>query len=247
LDNSHASAWPLFVNLRRRCVLPEIMDQVDLDEAEHIRALRGLARINALSGSARILWPAMRDLARKAGAKGIRVLDVACGGGDVPIKLWRRGRRQGLSIHVDGCDRSSLAVEEARRAAVRADAKVGFFALDALADPLPQDYDVIACSLFLHHLQTSEATILLRNMASKAGSMILINDLERCHLGYALAWLGTRILTRSPVVHVDGPLSVRAAFTKAEAHALALEAGLAGVRISRRWPFRFLLRWEKKA
>ena len=56
---------------------------------------------------------------------------------------------------------------------------------------------------------------------------------------------GSRLLTRSPIVHVDGPLSVRAAFTVAEARQLAERAGLSGATIRRHWPQRFLLSWWK--
>ena len=41
------------------------MDQPGLDAAEHARALRGLTRINSVSGSAGILWPSLRGLARQ--------------------------------------------------------------------------------------------------------------------------------------------------------------------------------------
>src|SRR4051795_12469455 len=92
--------------LRRRHVTPEVMDQPDLDAAEHASALRGLARINAVSGSAAILWPTLRDLARAAGPAGVRVLDVATGAGDVPLRLWRKARRAGVPLHAAGCDRS---------------------------------------------------------------------------------------------------------------------------------------------
>ena len=88
LGNSNDGAWPFLLSLRQRCVLPELMDQPELDAIEHGRALAGLARINALSGSARILWPSLRDLARRKRTDGLRVLDVASGAGDVPIRLW---------------------------------------------------------------------------------------------------------------------------------------------------------------
>ncbi len=246
LGNSSDRAWPFLLSLRERCVLPEIMDQPDLDTQEHGRALAGLARINAWSGSAQILWPALRDLARGKGNEGLRVLDVASGAGDVPIRLWKRTRRKGLAIQIDGCDRSPFAVAEANRRAAVAGASVRFFAIDALAQPLPDHYDVITCSLFLHHLPGDQAISFLQNAAASAGRLVLVNDLARSHLGYALAWCGTRLLTRSRVVHVDGPLSVRAAFTLAEARSLAVQAGLHGAQVSWRWPFRFLLKWEKK-
>jgi hypothetical protein len=73
----------------------------------------------------------------------------------------------------------------------------------------------------------------------------LINDLERRPLGLWLARYGGRLLSSSPVVHVDGPRSVEGAFTLAEARGLAEQAGLHGATIVRRWPFRYLLAWRR--
>ncbi len=78
-----------------------------------------------------------------------------------------------------------------------------------------------------------------------AARLVLINDLARTGAGYLLAWAGCRVLSRSPVVHHDGPASVASAFTPDEALELAREAGLAGATVARRWPERFLLAWSR--
>ena len=52
--------------IRERKLQSELMDQPDLDQTLHIHALRGLQRINAVSRSAAILWPAIADLARQS-------------------------------------------------------------------------------------------------------------------------------------------------------------------------------------
>jgi 2-polyprenyl-3-methyl-5-hydroxy-6-metoxy-1,4-benzoquinol methylase len=124
-------------------------------------------------------------------------------------------------------------------------AAVEFFEQDALGPPLPGGYDVVACSLFLHHLDEPDAVKLLARMAEATERLVLVNDLVRSRLGWMLAYFGTRLLTRSRIVHVDGPRSVEGAFTPAEALRLAKSAGLAGARVSRHWPERFMLRWTK--
>jgi 2-polyprenyl-3-methyl-5-hydroxy-6-metoxy-1,4-benzoquinol methylase len=230
----------------RRNRQPELMDDPRIDPAEHARALRGLRRINRISRSSRLVWGPIRKLAHELPPPRLRVLDVASGGGDVAIDLARRAANLGIDASVDGCDFSATAVEHATAQAELAGCrKVKFFALDVLAGPLPQGYDVVMCSLFLHHLSEQEAVRLLRNMATAAGSLVLVNDLCRSRLGYALAWLGCRLLTRSRVVHVDGPRSVAAAFTVDEAARLGQTAGLRDVTISRHWPERFLLHWRR--
>ena len=57
--------------------------------------------------------------------------------------------------------------------------------------------------------------------------------------------LGCRVLSRSPVVHVDGPRSARAAWTVTELRGLAERAGLAGASVERRLPCRMLLDWSR--
>src|SRR5580765_3672542 len=94
---------------------PEIMDQPGLETAAHQEALRGLARINWISRSDAILWKPIRRLAEEKGRQPLRVLDLATGGGDVPIRLHRRAVRAGLSITFAGADFSATAIEHARQ------------------------------------------------------------------------------------------------------------------------------------
>src|SRR5947209_1319629 len=153
------------------------MDQPGLPPARHTQALDGLARINFWSGSAGILWPPLRDLAVRQGGR-LRLLDLATGAGDVPIRLWRRAVRAGLSWDVQGCDVSPVAVAYARERARAAGAGVRFFVGDALSGPPPGDFDAVVCSLFLHHLDEDQAVNFLGRMAALAGRLVLVNDLE---------------------------------------------------------------------
>lgn len=225
---------------RRQCAT-ELMDDPSIDPATHREALNDLARINRLSFSAAILWSALRRLRPAGSANAISVLDLATGGGDVPIQLWRNAKREKLPFVWHACDISSTALSMGRVNAERVGADVEFFRNDTLREPLKRQYDVVMCSLFLHHLSGSEAVCVLRRMKESASRLVLVNDLERSRPGFALAWLGTRLLSRSHVVRYDGPVSVRAAFSTGEARSLAERAGLTHISVKRRWPFRFLL------
>jgi SAM-dependent methyltransferase len=227
-----------------RHLQPEIMDQPGLDRRRHVQALRGLERINFWSRSARILWPPLAALAGERRERPLRVLDLATGAGDVPLRLERLARRSGVPLEIEGCDVSPAAVEHARRRAAEAGLSARFFLQDVLTGPLPDGYDALVSSLFLHHLAEEQATDLLRRMAA-AGRLVLINDLLRSRAGWLLAYLGTRLLSRSDVVHVDGVRSVEGAFRLSEARDLAERAGLHGALVERRWPCRFLLRWRR--
>lgn len=248
------------------------MDDPGLGPAEHAAALRGLRRINAVSGVVGTLWRELRVRAerkRAAGngsvsASGLRVVDVACGGGDVAAGLNARARRAGeeAAVLVDGCDVSERALGVARenwslKRPVREERGVGvgepsFFVWDALSgealvDPKGNRYDVSICTLFLHHLETEQAAAVLRAMDAGCEGGGVVLDLRSGRWAWLVTWVGVRLLSRSRVVHYDGPASVRAGWTRAELEGAARSAGLADFRVSRSFPLRWKLVWGAAA
>ena len=229
--------------LAHRRLEGELMDDPALAAPEHHAALHGLRHINAISRTSASVWP---PIARMLAAEGIAkatLLDVACGGGDVAIALARRARKRGVPLAVHACDISNTALQYATAEANHAEESVHFFRGDVLAEPLPRHYTIILSTLFLHHLEDGQIVTLLRKLAAQADHVV-ISDLIRGPVGYALAWLGTRLLSRSPIVHEDGLRSVRAALTLREARALAAQAGLGNAQFRRQWPRRFLMTWS---
>ena len=223
--------------MRARVRVDELMDDPAIDGTEHDHALAGLVRLNAWSRSHWLLWPRIAKTARQVNANGrtLRVLDVATGSGDGPIAMARRARREGINIDWTLCDVSAHALEVARARAAAADITVATVRCDLLREAIPARADIVINSLFLHHCDQATAQIALARM----------KDLDRSRAGLALAWLGSRVLSRSRVVHYDALVSVRAAFTIEEARALAQSAGLAGAQFERAWPARWRLWWSR--
>jgi len=224
---------------------PEEMDDPAIATERLHGALTGLRRLNFVSNSARIVWRPIRQLARALKTERLRVLDIATGAGDVPIALWRRAMRAGLTLDICGIDFSARSIDFARQQAASANAPIRFECRNALTDDLPTHFDVVMCSLFLHHLTNEDAVELLHRMVGAARRMVLVNDLRRCTYGLTLAYVASRLLTRCAVVHVDAVKSVRAAFTENELAHTALAAGLSGAKVNRRWPARMLLQWRR--
>ena len=237
----------LWSQLGQRQLRPELMDQPGLDPIAHQAALLGLGRINAMTRSAACFFPDIRRLAILNPARRLRLLDVACGGGDTVRAISRMAQREGIDLEVHGCDISAEAVSLARAAADAEGLETHFFQTDAINSPLPGGYHLITTSLFLHHLTEPDAESLLRSMAAATLDQLLVHDLIRSHIDLLLTWIGTRLLSRSPIVHIDGPLSVGAAFQLDEVAQLAAAAGLMGAQITKFWPERFLLSWSRNA
>jgi 2-polyprenyl-3-methyl-5-hydroxy-6-metoxy-1,4-benzoquinol methylase len=225
---------------------PEEMDDNGLHPDVHHLALAGLARLNLISFSAPSIWNALKN----AGAFGVinsrptRILDLATGGGDLPVYLGVKAQRLGIPIELTGIDRSSTALASARALADRSGIDVKWDCLDVTRDAIPPA-DWITCSLFLHHLPDDQVVALIRSMAAAASKGIVVNDLERSYLNRGLVWLGSRLVSRSPVVHRDSDRSVCAGFTMEEITRLLESAGLDGARPERRFPCRFQWTWTK--
>lgn len=236
----------LFLRPPQRHLQAERMDQPDLEIGEHHSALKSLARINWISRSASIVGPPIFFAARERHrGRALRVLDLASGAGDILATLARQAEARDLAIDWTGCDISPIAVAHAQEQAARDRLPITFLQADALSDPLPADSDVVMCSLFLHHLKDHQAVNLMTRMRAAAAECVLINDLIRSRWGYILAQAGCRLLTRSAIVHFDGPVSVAGAYTVDEVRKLASDAGLISATFTQHWPQRFLLNWRR--
>lgn len=230
-----------FVRVR----VPELMDAPDVDKVEHARAMAGLRRVNAICRPDAVFWRTLRTLATQNRSHPFRILDIATASGDLPIRLSQRFQKAGISAEISACDISPGAVAEATQRAKKCGANVRFFTCDVLSDSLPGEYDAVVCSLFLHHLDPPDAVKLLRNMANASKGLVLVSDLRRSRLGWWGAYAVTRMLSRSPIMHNDGPISVTASYTIKEMQHMAEEAGMRGVVVSNSWPWRLLVSWNR--
>lgn len=223
-----------------RLAQPELMDDPALDGKAHAHALRVLNRANRLL---RIHHRLYRCIGQLSGWGKVSILDLGTGGGGFLGHVSNRMKHECGHPCLVGLDLSAFALRCAQRwhsGAIR------WLVADARNIPLADNsIDIVTCSLFLHHFSEVDVVRILRGAARVARLGIVIDDLSRSRLALVLTWLGTRVLSRSHVFHVDGPRSVHAAFRQQELAGLAHHAGLEGVRLEKRFPFRLILIWKK--
>ncbi len=225
---------------------PELMDDPNLPRDEHQRALRGLARLNRSSGVAGTMYRHLRRHAMVRENRMLNILDVASGGGDVPLSWARRARRDGLNLQLTLLDISGVAVEQQQRSARELGLDVLSLQQDCLHSPLPGGFDMVTCSLFMHHLDDHQAFRLLQSMQAATETGIMICDLDRSRLNLYMVNLACRLLTRSHVVHNDAAASVRAAYTMDEFKQLAENSLARPVHVMRAFPCRFIAMLEEQ-
>ncbi|MEM9364686.1 MAG: methyltransferase domain-containing protein [Planctomycetota bacterium] len=194
----------------------EWMDDPEIPPQEHQAALAGLRRLNAISGVSRLLYRHVRRHARVVAPRPLRVMDVACGSGDLAIDWLKRARTDKIRLNMTLVDRSEEAIQLAQRRAAEADVEIKTEIADCITASLPRFQDVAVCSLFMHHLEDHDAIHLVQSLYRSAERSVIICDLERSRLNLALVWAAGHLVTRSPVVHHDGPASVRGAYSREE-------------------------------
>lgn len=205
--------------------------------AERARSLGDVARLNgAFGGRFVTVRHVRRLLARLPRGRTATVVDFGTGGADIPRALVRWARRARRPIRVIALDLNAATLDVARRT-IAGYPEIVLLQADALALPFRRGaVDVAISALTLHHLEPPAATAYLAAMHAVARRGVVVNDLARSRMAWALVWLVTRLLGCGRLSRHDGPLSVRRAYTADELRTLCARAGLAGARVLRYVP-----------
>ncbi len=211
----------------RRREAEELLDRAGHDPAELAANLRDIRTVNRLAGGVatvlRHLPGLLCDIPRD---RPVEILDLATGCGDIPLSLVAWANRQGRPLHLTVTDRSPEILAEARRTLADVPG-VTFTVCDARAVPMPErSFDIVLCSLSLHHFAPGEAVQVLREMDRLSRTGFILNDIRRCLAGYVAAWGASRVATRNRLTRHDMPLSVLRAYTPDELRALLRQAGI---------------------
>ena len=86
-------------------------------------------------------------------------------------------------------------------------------------------YDIVLCTLAVHHFSEEDAVCLLRRCRKLSRGCVLVSDLRRGFLATVGVYLLTAIIFRAPMTQADGRASARRAFSFAELRSLAERAG----------------------
>jgi SAM-dependent methyltransferase len=200
----------------QRKVVPELLDSDAGTEGEVRGGLRDLQRINTLFGGVTSIVKMVRKVASETGLRKFRYLEVASGDGFLPLAANNWLASDGIELDVHLLDRAATHLPVGG---------VPTYVGDALALPFADNsFDLIACNLFMHHLNPEEVQKFARETLRVTKHAVLISDLIRSRLHLSLAHLGL-VLFRSPITWHDSLASIRAAYTRREAHDLLAASG----------------------
>ena len=212
--------------LRHRATDPESLD-LGVPEAEAIKSLRDLRRVNRWLGGRRSLLAAIEPFLSEGGL----LLDVGCGSADLPAEVVARSGGRVVAV---GVDLKLLHLQQAPARVRRAVA-------DVRALPFaPHSFDVVTVSLFLHHFDGPDVAEVLARLFRLARKALVVNDLHRALVPWIFARAVFPFAFESRVSVEDGLLSIRRAFRPQELRRAFAEAAIPHVRIDRRFPYRLV-------
>jgi 2-polyprenyl-3-methyl-5-hydroxy-6-metoxy-1,4-benzoquinol methylase len=216
----------------------EEMDRADCDPARLEQTYAQFALVNrAVSGWRGIYRHQLRPLLSASSATTL--LDIGCGGGDVPVLLSRWAARDGLRLDITAIDPDRRAAAFAARRRARAGVT---FRQQTAAELLAEAarFDVVVSNHVLHHLDAAELAGFLAESAALSTGKVLHSDLRRSPAAYALFSAGALVFPGS-YIRRDGLTSIRRSYTAAELR----EAAPPGWSVLPRSPYRNLLILDK--
>ncbi len=187
-----------------------MLDRPTTDPAQIPGNLREMERMIRLLGvPGYLLRLVRRQLSARPAGEPLSVLDIGSGSGWLPRLLSDAG---GRAVAVTAVDIRPEVLHYARALSVRYP-EVCFRWGDARRlTYAPGSFDVVTCSMVLHHLCPQEAVDFLQRIDTIATRLWLVCDLLRSRPVYWMARFLTRVTCSNPLTRHDGPLSVRKAF-----------------------------------
>jgi hypothetical protein len=198
----------------KRKVIPELLDTDAGTPREVQGSLADLRFFNRYFGGARAMRKLLSKVARKRKLGSLSWLDVAGASGDIANVASQTLLAHGVTARAVVLDRSTAHLNH----------KLPAVCGDALALPFRDNsFDVVACSLFTHHLEPDQIARFAGEALRVARYAFVINDLVRHPIHIGLVYAGFP-LYRSRLTRHDAPASVRRAYTMEEMRAILAAA-----------------------
>ena len=218
--------------------LVEWMDQPDCDPVRLHNTYQNFRIVNRLlSGWRRVYVTRIRPCLAESSVTRMRLLDVGCGGGDIPRRIHQWALADGFDLEVTGIDPDSRALAFARH---HHNPTKGLRFMQADSAELIRDgqtFDLVICNHVLHHLPAEGILPFLQELDQLSSRRVLCGDIARSAAGYALFSLFTLPFFRNSYIRPDGLISIRKSFTAKEIRAILPDSWT----VEQPFPFRLLL------
>lgn len=228
------------LNTKYRTDKQEIMDNFSL-EGEILRdALDKIAKINQLLGGNQLTLQGVQDLISETSTLDeIVIVDVGCGNGDMLRSLADYGLKNKLKFRLIGIDANSFTCHHAQKLS-KDYPNISYRCEDIFDKSFDElKYDIILCTLTLHHFKDDEIIKLLHVFYNNASIGIVINDLHRSVIAYRLFQALCFVFRLNAMSREDGLTSILRGFKKEELIHFSKKLNFKNYKIHWKWAFRY--------
>ena len=230
----------MYINTKYRTNEPEIMDDFAL-EGEVLRdALDKIAKINQFLGGNKLTLQGVQSLLLSKNLdKVYTIVDVGCGNGDMLRTLADYAAKNNLNLKLIGVDANQFTINYAENLS-KDYPNISYKCEDIFhANFSFLSYDIVVCTLTLHHFKDDEIINLMTVFNKNAIIGIVINDLHRSALSYRLFQVLCFVFQLNQMSKVDGLVSILRGFKKEELQTFSKKLGLKKYSIQWKWAFRY--------
>lgn len=227
-------------NTKYRTDQPEIMDDFNLEGDLLKDALDKIANINQLLGGNKITIQGLKYLLNKVPtATEISICDVGCGNGDMLRKIADYGLVNNLNLKLTGIDANDFTIRHSKKMSLHYP-NITYSCENIFDDKFQnQNYDIVLCTLTLHHFKDEEILKLMRIFHKQTSIGIIINDLHRSTLAYKLFQGLCYVFRLNEMSRQDGLVSILRGFKKAELLKFSKQLNIKQYKIQWKWAFRY--------
>lgn len=219
---------------------PELMDTYNVNSAALETVLADINRVNKILGGSKISKKAVAYLFKKSPKPQYTLVDVGCGDGSMLREIAGMSKKMNISVKLIGIDINPKSIALAQQKSWQYP-EIRFMEQDILKCPKSVLHcDVLLCTLTMHHFSEDEIPVFLEKFAQLASIGVVINDLHRSILSYALFKLFSAIFIYTPIAKHDGLISIKKGFKRKELLRYAKDLQNVQHTIQWRWAFRFL-------
>ena len=236
----------LLVDTTYRTDADELLDDFNIGGPLLHDTLDKLATINRCLGGNRVTLNGLQYLLKNhPKEQTLTLVDLGCGGGDILRDVSRFGKKHGYQFNLIGIDANPEAVAYASKLSDGVE-NLQFKTMDVFSKEFNNlDYDVVLCTLFLHHFKQEQLKTFLKKITDKATVGIVVNDLHRHRMAYYL--FKTLCLTiKNEMIVQDGLTSVLRGFKRKDIEHVSNQLNL-DYRLKWKWAFRWQWVMKKEA
>lgn len=230
----------MVINTKNRTAQEELMDDFAMEGEILQNALDKIASINQLLGGNTLTLQGVKRLMEGVDlSQKITIVDVGCGNGDMLRTLAIYGEENNLSFQFIGIDANNFTINHAKNLSLHYP-NICYRCENIFTDSFRKlKYDIVLCTLTLHHFTDDEIMELMTNFNEKASIGIVVNDLHRSIISYRLFQLLCVVFRLNRMSRQDGSVSILRGFKKQDLVAFSKKLNLKNYSLQWKWAFRY--------